>query len=312
MVALFVSIACLISLAQSPRNVSGVVLSEAGEPIPQIVVCADTGECSTTDQNGRFSIEAFREVGLLRYRGLGYEPLLKTISSLNSGDAVLKASDGKTWAIPVCKKKPKWANGLEFMLELENTRGAKIKKSIDTDYTIYGIQFSSTTEELVIASGLHWCSGDCLPFKSQIEASIEVSTKDLVNFNQPENRYEHVGIDSRGKLKDGSHWRKISGFIETIYYENVSLAASAFFDSIMDSICFQDPMADIYSAPVVSYDASKNVLTVDLDGHDHSYDISKAKMKGIPRKGDLVSVKFSKRHGNVQVSSVVVEVVANQ
>ena len=48
------------------------------------------------------------------------------------------------------------------------------------------------------------------------------------------------GVDLRGRDSDGHHWRVVSGFNETIEYHTPSKKAAAFFDELLESLCWND------------------------------------------------------------------------
>jgi hypothetical protein len=43
----------------------------------------------------------------------------------------------------------------------------------------------------------------------------------------------------RGLRQDGTHWRDIGIFSETITYDEADALAAQYFDTIMDSLCFK-------------------------------------------------------------------------
>jgi hypothetical protein len=47
--------------------------------------------------------------------------------------------------------------------------------------------------------------------------------------------------DYRGRRRDGSHFRFIGMFTETITYDEASATAAAYFDRILDTLCWASP-----------------------------------------------------------------------
>jgi len=157
-------------------------------------------------------------------------------------DERLNAEDPKSsivegWIIPACTQKPKMSHSLFFMLEPSKREGTKLRKVVDADYELYYIRFRNSRDFLQIGSGHSWCNG-CGPSKQDMDDSTGVSSRDIA-FG-PENSRIH-GKDARGKLIKGGYWRHVAAPFETISYRDVSPAAAAFFDSIIDSVCFQEP-----------------------------------------------------------------------
>ena len=48
------------------------------------------------------------------------------------------------------------------------------------------------------------------------------------------------GIDTKGKLANGNLWRYFGQGNELIRYEDVPAEAAAFFDGLLDKVCFRD------------------------------------------------------------------------
>ncbi len=217
------------------------------------------------------------------------------------------------WIIPSCMSRPKWSHTLFFMVELSQTKGAKTTKVTDADYEAYYIRYGPSGELLQIASGTHWCGApECQPPKEDFASSAEFSSRELrIAPTQEKGKF---GTDWRGKSKDGGYWRYIGVPFESITYRNVSAAAAAFFDSIIENACYQEPVipGSLYLVHVISIDNETHTIVVDDQGKKLSLDVSKAKMKGKPKEGGRISVEYLFKAGRYSVSKLTVEVTTGK
>jgi len=110
-------------------------------------------------------------------------------------------------------------------------KDAVFKQVRDIDYEAWGIGFGSPTNriELTGYSGLNVGNGE-VP-REYLTASRKFSRRIWAHNKQR-------GVDAHGTLKNGRFWRYFGMFGETLGYFNVPVEAAAYFDRVLDSVCF--------------------------------------------------------------------------
>ena len=83
---------------------------------------------------------------------------------------------------------------------------------------------------LSLAAGPQWSYG--LPVESKLRAVVAPAERDVIT------PWDDVAAEYRGTRADGTHWRFIGQFGETVEYEAKSAAAAEYFDRIVDSLCW--------------------------------------------------------------------------
>lgn len=134
--------------------------------------------------------------------------------------------------IPVCNesKNAKKNIGNRYMLSLP--KGAIVKTGNDIDYSAYSIGFGKRKNRV-------WLTGIFGPM-----ATTGMVPKDLISSSvKVTQRTWKQGkvdvVDAKGMLGNGKYWRYFGQVGESIKYENVSAEAAAYFDSILDTICYR-------------------------------------------------------------------------
>ena len=135
------------------------------------------------------------------------------------------------FSLPACSSsKPQSYIGDRLILTLP--KKVKFKHVQDNHYFQYFIGFGKKKDRI-------WFSGIFGPFgssgqipKEWLSASTEVSQR-IWTFQDLE------GVDVKGKLENGNYWRYFAIVGEEIKYYNVSSEAAAYFDSIIDTVCYQ-------------------------------------------------------------------------
>lgn len=112
-------------------------------------------------------------------------------------------------------------------------KNAIIKKGRDVDYSDYSIGYGKKKNRV-------WLFGIFGPLASSgkvpddwLSASVEVVRRTW-------KRGEFEGVDAKGKLANGNHWRYFGQFGESISYHDVPAEAAAYFDNIIDTVCFRE------------------------------------------------------------------------
>ena len=135
------------------------------------------------------------------------------------------------YSIPACSSSSKSRLGYTFQLSLP--KGAIVRRGQDVDYSDYHIGFGAKRRRV-------WLSGIYGPIATSgkvpqdwLSSSVEVSQRTW-KFG------EYEGVDAKGKLANGNHWRYFGRFGESIRYHDVPADAAAYFDNIINNICFLD------------------------------------------------------------------------
>ena len=137
------------------------------------------------------------------------------------------------YSLSACDSSSKSGKLLGDGFKLKLPKGAIVKKGRDVDYSDYAIGFGPKNNRV-------WLSGIYGPVATSgkapdnwLSASAEVSQRTW-KFAELE------GVDAKGKLKNGNYWRYFGMFGESIRYYDVPKEAAAYFDGIIDNVCFLD------------------------------------------------------------------------
>jgi len=236
-VSILLSVIFYGSILYAREPAIGFVKSESGKPISDVLVCASSYECVKTDSEGDYDLAKIsKRARMLRFSKEGYKPIIKVLEGATSSPETTLVEGGNTvWNIPACKENEKREG---YSIKVMVPKGTKIAKGRDIDYTTINFRFGRTKQWLQIGTGMNWSSG--MPFKDDLDSSIEIFDRDIRFPRAPlENMVYLDGIDVRGRSKDGTRWRETGNAFETLSYRNVSEAAAKFFDSIIDSGCYQ-------------------------------------------------------------------------
>jgi hypothetical protein len=99
----------------------------------------------------------------------------------------------------------------------------------DEDYFTISIKRAGVT--LIFGSGPLWTTG--LPDANRLSEMVAVQERDVLTpWGDPAAEY-------RGRRAEGSMWREILMFGESIGYDRASAKAAAQFDAVIDSLCFR-------------------------------------------------------------------------
>ena len=119
-------------------------------------------------------------------------------------------------------------------LKLHTPKGAIVKKGQDIDYSNYAVGFGAKKSRV-------WLQGIVtLPVATSgkvpdnwLSASVEVKRKTwkFADFE---------GVDVKRKLSNGNYWRYLGQLGESIKYYDVPAEAAAYFDGLLNNVCFLD------------------------------------------------------------------------
>ena len=108
-----------------------------------------------------------------------------------------------------------------------------VKKGQDVDYSNYFVGFGKKNNRV-------WLSGIFGPTAT----SGHVSDKQLSsskNVLQKTWKFGEIeGTDTKGELPNGNFWRYFGQYGESIEYYDVSAEAAAYFDNLIDKVCYNE------------------------------------------------------------------------
>jgi hypothetical protein len=137
------------------------------------------------------------------------------------------------YVIPRCAGNSN-TNTVGDVLKLSVPEGAEIKSSFDTDYGTYAIAFGSANNRVWLKGIYGNNSTRGVVPKQWLTSSTNVTRRTWV-------LGRGTGTDIRGTLKNGNRWRYFGHPTEDFHYYDVSTEAAAYFDQIIDNVCFQLP-----------------------------------------------------------------------
>ena len=137
------------------------------------------------------------------------------------------------YSLPACKLSANTHDLLGLRFKLKVGREPIVRKGRDVDYSSYALGFGRKKNRAWLNGifGPNSTSGQ-VP-REWLSASAEV--------NQRTWKFANLdGVDAKGKLANGNYWRYFGMFGESIQYYNVPPEAAAYFDRVIDSVCFMD------------------------------------------------------------------------
>jgi len=183
-------------------------------------------EDTLTDRDGRFALQ--KPAQLIRFSKTGYRPVTKR-TRVDGLDVVLQTSNDSTWAPPACS--PQRPRRFGQIMMFTAPTGVRVQTTTDVDYRTAVVQFRGSALEF--GTGPHWTFG--LPLVQLLDAMVLVDERDV------RTPWDDPGAEYRGVSADGKHWRGVYLFGESISYDGADAIAAKYFDSIIDSLCFQWP-----------------------------------------------------------------------
>jgi hypothetical protein len=212
------------AVGQTPLG--GRVTDPSGKPLADVRVTSWFSEEVRTDDLGQFKLP--RPSELIRFSKEGQQPLTIATESITDPLVLHPATLG-AWKPPACPRSGVARfGGLMLFATPQDTR---LDKQADVDYRTVSIQYVGAW--LVFGTGIHWTYG--LPHRKTLTEMIKVDERDV------QTPWGSLAAEYRGRRADGSRWREIIMFGESIEYDRASAKAAAYFDQIIDSMCFTDP-----------------------------------------------------------------------
>jgi hypothetical protein len=227
-IILVISILLLTSRGATAQGITGHVTSSSGEPVAGVTVWDFPWDKATTDTQGRFSLNA--RDSKIRFQMNGYSPLTTFINQGSSVSVVMEKATDALWTPPVCKLTPEWFHGEQ--MAFRSAKHANIKRSFDVDYGIVRVRYKKNA--LWIGYGGTWSWG--YPPDDFFQNLSELHERDV------EYILDVPTAEYRGKRTDGTYFRFIGKFMETIQYDHATKEQADYFDAIMDTLCWvHDP-----------------------------------------------------------------------
>jgi hypothetical protein len=221
---LFLLAVCDANVAAS--EIHGTVISKAGTPVSAALVSSLPWDEIRTDAEGRFLLT--RPHAMVRFSARGYLPVTWAVSRLPQVIVLEPATSGP-WSPPMCPVAPQTkALDIGARMRFKRPDKAKVLRSQDIDYQMLVVRYRG--DELRFGSGPHWSSG--LPGESDLGGSQALEERDVL---MPEG--DSAG-EYRATLADGARWRFVGVFGTTVSYTARSSESAAYFDGILDSLCW--------------------------------------------------------------------------
>jgi len=210
-----------------------VVSANDQKPIPGVQIwtgALNLGGDTQTDADGRFSIDITYitpEKPAARFSRPGYSPLTKVFEE-NATESVvaLPGLSVDSFRVSSCRENAEFGGSL---MAFSLPKGTKIRRGSDIDYATQHIVYQKNA--LRYGSGPNWSYGLPPALSSYIVNSVEVTERDIV-FSD-----DVIGAEYRGRSRNGTYFRWIGRFGETVEYDGATKQEATFFDAILDTLC---------------------------------------------------------------------------
>ncbi|MBL8239575.1 MAG: carboxypeptidase regulatory-like domain-containing protein [Bryobacterales bacterium] len=200
--------------------VSALVVDDDGAPLEGVAVAGiDSDRWTVTAADGRF--KGSSSSPRLAFRKAGYQ----TVIVKPAEGMVIVMPSAAAPAITRCRWERNW-DGTRF--ELPGNGGREFH---DVDYSgrSYEVKTATGRHYLQHGHGPLWSFGN--PEESDLRKSVEYE----------ETRYKDGVTRARGTLPDGTRWRFLGLFGETISYATKDAEAARKLDAIFDAACVAKP-----------------------------------------------------------------------
>jgi hypothetical protein len=207
-------------LALVVTAVSALVVDDNGAPLEGVLVAGiDTDRWAVTAADGRF--QGSSSSPRLAFRRAGYQ----TVIVKPAEGMVIVLPPAAAPAIPRCRWRRNPA-GTRFELPDGESQAFR---DIDYNGRAYTVKTGTGTHSLDHGYGPMWSSGT--PSEVRLRNSIVYE----------EARYKDGVTKARGTLPDGTRWRFLGLFGETISYATKDAGAARKLDAIFDAACVAKP-----------------------------------------------------------------------
>jgi hypothetical protein len=220
----------IASQSVSSRDIHGRVVSNSGDSIRGVVVRSVPSSETRTDENGNFSLIKTGE--LVRFSAQGYRPVTRSAQDLlRNPETILVADPHSLWTPPDCSSPSDKQLMVGDWMQFKFPKGVRMRHGGDVDFNTNVICQGKAC--LFHAFGPTWSWG--LPEADLLQTTQNMKERDVEFL--PDKGI--VGSEYRGRRKDGTLMRFVGVFGETISYDHAPQSTAAFFDNIIDSLCWR-------------------------------------------------------------------------
>lgn len=223
----------LASLSFSPQlfaqPLQGRVISQSGEPLAGVKIWTGLGHAYgnpvETNSEGRFHLSSFRT--RLRFTRDGYKTTTLILTPGREVTVILIKDDAPAWHPSSCESGPtilEW-RAMRFVLP----KGARMKQLSCSDACTGTIPYKKA--RLAFGEGVNWSSG--YPTQDFFEDAKQVMGREIQGGKSP--FWEYQATTSKE-----TYSRFIGALGMTVQYNHATKEEAAYFDKILDSLCW-DP-----------------------------------------------------------------------
>lgn len=218
-----------------PEPVSAIVVDEAGQPLAGVAVNAFMGDAAVTGADGRFDLKT--PWPTMRFVVDGYAPATRLASAVRtSGRVVLVAARARPTVLPRCG--PQHSKPGVGDLRVPTFPKARRYKGEDIDFLTESWIYKGT--ELLHGWGPMWSGG--LPSPDTLATLRSIEERDVRTPTAGrDDPFVGFVAEVRGVQPDGRRYRFIGHLLETFHYENASPEVAAYFDRMLDAMCYLEP-----------------------------------------------------------------------
>jgi len=210
-------------------EIHGRVVSVDGVALPGVSVFSPPTDKTSTGPDGSFVLTKPGEV--IRFSLQGYRPVTKTRDQLNlDSRIVLHKDQHAVWSPPACGTSAPSIRG-EFM-GFSIPPDAKVERNVYDDYTTISIQYKQYEMRLGWGPAYSWG----LPtLASYYDGLVQLEERDIDHLPGT------INTEYRGVRSNGTYWRWVGRIGESVSYDQVDKEAVAYYDRIIDSLCWLRP-----------------------------------------------------------------------
>jgi len=223
-----------LAVNSSAAELKGTVKSTAGKPLAEVFIYPNRSlnDIAETDDNGFFSLP--RHSRVIFFRRAGFRPLTKIVDeSTTSLDVVLEEATATEWLIPSCSSTRDSEKRVGFSLRLSTTKEGTVHEGSDIDYSYFSIGYGPKENRV-------WLKGIGQGSYATLGVPPEEWVLHAKEFTERSYRSGKAeGADMRGRSVDGTYWRYIGRFGESVEYSGLTEEQAAFFDRIIDKACMK-------------------------------------------------------------------------
>ena len=237
MTLVWLLIGLVLSGQTAARNAeqTGHVVDASGTRLAGVRVQSLGDKDQRTDASGSFRLTSPKGVvgfsqpdSLVRFSKPGFSPRTLPRAAV-VGEIVLSPARQPSWTPPTCSGPA--ANRFGELMQFTAPTGVQLRRGADIDYRTVSVRRGRSW--LTFGTGQFWTMG--LPITGRLSEMLQVAERDVILSS------EFEGAEYRGTLRNGNKWRTITKFFESIEYYNATAADAAYFDRIIDTLCFEPP-----------------------------------------------------------------------